>query len=451
MTKALNMTEHAICFKCIEDEVLRATVSSDGESLLCESCGKDNNNAFSYKRLGEALESVVREHFQIGPTIRKFYDDEKEGWEQEGDSLEYIVQTVLGQDVDDPNALVSALIDAEDYWPGDGDAAFYDDIQLYVPRKATPHAWMAEWHEVRNSLAHRRRFFSDDARALFDRLFEGVADLKIFDKDNDQWLPVVNALPVGTDVYRARIVRSDTELRAFVAAASQELGAPPAVKALAGRMNPAGIAVFYGALEPDTSLAEMRPALGGRVLVGGFRTTQEVRMLDFRRLEAARLAELSYFDSEYAEQRERSVFLSRLHGLISRSVVPGQEDEYLITQTLSEYLAHVHKPAFDGVIFQSVQSQNGVNLVLFGRDALDSMNDVADDSSDELPLFIPSLPESELKQVVLFPIEYVSDSVKLFVTRSIKYAHQEVHYSVGENYLFVHDDDDDGFSDGDWG
>ena len=60
------MTEHAICFKCIEDEVLRATVESDGEPL-CESCGEKNNNAFSYERLGEELEPVVREHFQLGP------------------------------------------------------------------------------------------------------------------------------------------------------------------------------------------------------------------------------------------------------------------------------------------------------------------------------------------------------------------------------------------------
>ena len=93
------------------------------------------------------------------------------------------------------------------------------------------------------------------------------------------------------------------------------------------------------------------------MLVGRFRTTQALRVLDFRRLEAARLAELSYFDSTHAEQRERAVFLRRLHGRISRPVVPGHEDEYLITQTLTEYLAHVHLPAFDGVIFQSVQRQ----------------------------------------------------------------------------------------------
>lgn len=443
------MTEHAICFKCIEDEVLRATVESEGEPLLCESCGEENNNAFSYERLGEELEPLVREHFQLGPTVRKFYDDDQEGWEQEGNSLLDIVQMMLGQDIDDPDALVSALMVAEHYWPGDGEDAFYDDTQLYVSRKATPHTWMAQWHYLRDELAHRRRFFSDGAKALFDRLLEGVADLKFFDKNTDQWLPVVNELPMGTDVLRARVVRSDSELRAFVETPSRELGAPPPEKVPAGRMNAAGIAVFYGALDADACLAEMRPALGGRVVVGEFRTTRALRVLDFRRLEAARLAELSYFDSKYAEQRERAVFMRRLHGLISRPVAPGHEDEYLITQTLTEYLAHVHWPTFDGVIFQSVQRQGGANMVLFGRDGLEQEIDIAEDHADRLPLFTPPLPEGEPKQVLLFPIEYVTDSAKLYVTRSIEYSHHELHFSVDEKYLFVHDVDED-FDDGDW-
>lgn len=444
------MTEHAICFKCIEDELLRATVESDGEPLPCESCGEEDNNAFSYERLGEELEPVVRENFQLGPMVRKFYDDDKEDWEQEGDSLLDIVQMVLGQDVEDPAALVSALMDAEYCCPGDGEEAFYDDTQFYVSRKITPHAWMAEWRYLREELVHRRRFFSDGAKALFDRLFEDVTGLKFFDKDTNQWLPVVNDLPAGTDVLRARVVRSDPELRAFAKAPSRELGAPPAEKATAGRMNAAGIAVFYGALDSDTCLAEMRPALGGRVLVGGFRTTQALRVLDFRRLEAARLAELSYFDPKYAEQRERAVFLRRLHGLISRPVIPGHEDEYLITQTLTEYLAHVHLPAFDGVIFQSVQRQGGANIVLFGRDAVEPVIDIAEGGSGKLSPFTPSRLGGEPKQVLSFPVEYVTDSAKLFVTRSIEYSHHELHFFfVDKEYVFIHDDDED-IDDGDW-
>ncbi len=436
------MTERAICYECIQDEHLRATVESDGVPLLCESCGGKDNKAFSYERLGKEIEPIIREHFQLGPTVRKFYNDDSEGWEQEGDPLSYIVSEVLRQDVDDPDELVSAICDAEEYWPGDGEDAFYDSTSQYVRRRATTQVWSAEWQYLRDELAHRRRFFSDGARALFDRLFENVAELKTFDREAMNWLPVINALPAGTEVFRARVVRSDAELKTFVSAPGNELGAPPADKAQAGRMNAAGIAVFYGAMSFETCLAEMRPALGGRALVGAFRTTQALRILDFRRLEAARGAELSFFDTRYAAQQERAAFLRRLHGLISRPVVPGREDEYLITQTLTEYLAHVHHPEFDGVIFQSVQREGGANIVLFGRDGSAPIPDTVD--WGESTMFMPPAPGGEMRATVVFPVEYVADSAKLYVTRSIEYSHNELPFSVEDDRLFVHDFDGDG-------
>lgn len=438
------MTERAICFECIEDEHLRATAESEGVPLLCESCGEEENNAFSYERLGKEMEPIIRKHFQLGPTVRKFYDDDSEGWEQEGDPLFDIVSEVLRQDVADPNELVSAICDAEDYWPGDGEDAFYDSTSHYVRRPTTTQAWIADWQYLRGELAHRRRFFSDGARNLFDRLFEDVAELKTFDRDAKTWLPVINTLPAGTEVLRARVVRSDAELKTFVRGSAIELGAPPADKAQAGRMNASGIAVFYGAMNYETCLAEMRPALGGRVLVGAFRTTQTLRILDFRRLEAARVAELSFFDSRYADQQERVAFLRRLHGLISRPVVPGREDEYLITQTLTEYLAHVHRPAFDGVIFKSVQRESGANIVLFGRDGFEPMPGAVDGGKSTLPIFMPPTPGGEARATVVFPVEYVADSAKFYVTRSIEYAHDELAFSIEDDRVFVHYFDRDG-------
>lgn len=438
------MTERAICFECIEDAHLRATVERDGVQLLCESCGGEDNKAFSYERLGKEMEPIIREHFQLGPTVKKFYDDDSEGWEQEGDPLSYIVSEVLRQDVENPDELVSAICDAEEYWPSNGEDAFYDSTSQYVRRRATTQALVAEWQHLRDELAHRRRFFSDGARALFDRLFKDVAELKTFDREAKKWLPVINTLPAGTEVFRARVVRSDAELKSFVCAPVNELSAPPADRAQAGRMNAAGIAVFYGAMSYETCLAEMRPALGGRVLVGAFRTTQALRILDFRSLESARGTELSFFDSMYADHLARAAFLRRLHCLISRPVVPGSEGEYLITQTLTEYLAHVHRPEFDGVIFQSVQREGGANIVLFGRDGFAPMPDTVDGGESKLPMCMPPAPGGEMRATVVFPVEYVADSVKLYVTRSIEYAHDELPFSIEDDRLFVHDFDRDG-------
>lgn len=443
------MTDRAICYGCINDDVLSSRVESEGEPQLCEVCGEEDKKAFSYAQLGEALEPVVREHFKVGPMVRQFYEDDTEGWEQEGEMLSDVVQMVLGQDVEAPDELVSAVADAEDWWPADGDEQFYDGSQLFVPRKVTPHLWMADWHALKAELAHRRRFFSERARTLFGRLFQDVASIDAYDEQEGKWKPVISELPEGTEILRARVVRSDSELRWFVESAPKELGAPPAAKASAGRMNAAGIAVFYGAMDQETCVAEMRPALGGRVLVGAFRTTRPLKILDFRRLEAATLGELSYFDPKYAEQRERAVFLRRLRGLISRPVVPGHEDEYLVTQTLAEYLAHVHSPPFDGIFFGSVQKEGGANIVLFGRSDDELVIDVLD-APEPVSTLWPAEPQHEVNGDQRFPVEYVDGSAKLFATRSIEYQHQQLTFSIGEDYLFVHDGPDD-YEDGDWG
>ena len=443
------MTEHAICFQCIKDEHLREIVESKGEPLKCEVCGGKDANAFTYSQLGEELQLVIREHFHQGPTVKKFYDDDKEGWEQEGDSLAYVVQMVLGQDVEEEGKLVSAVIAAEHYYPGDGEDAFYDDTSLYVRRKATPHELTAEWQYLQEELAHRRRFFSESARVLFNRLFDGVPQLEVWDAEADAWAPVVYELPVGTHVSRARVVKSESQLRDIVNHPSRELGAPPAALSVSVRMNPNGIVVFYAAMDRETCLAEMRPPLGGRVLAGTFRTTLPIRVLDFRRLEKARLAELSYFDPQFASERERAVFLRRLHALISRPVIPGREDDYLITQTLSEYLAHIHQPLLDGVLFRSVQRAGGTNIVLFGRDGFE-VGAQPDGDLAELPFPLLGAMMDSASPTLEFPVEFVQNSAKLFITRAIEYEHHEAWFSVHEGHVFVHDDDgDEGFDEDD--
>lgn len=439
------MTDHAICFQCIEDEHLREIVESGGEPLKCEVCGGQDANAFTYSQLGEELQSVIREHFHQGPTVKKFYDDDNEGWEQEGDSLAYVVQMVLGQDVKDEGELVSAVIAAENYYPGDGGDAFYDNTSLYVRRKAMPHELTAEWQYLQEELAHRRRFFSESARVLFNRLFEGVPQLEVWNEEVDAWAPVVCELPAGTQLSRARVVKSESQLRDIVNHPSRELGAPPPALSVSGRMNPNGIVVFYAAMDRETCLAEMRPPLGGRVLVGTFRTTVPIRVLDFRRLEKSRLAELSYFDPQFASERERAVFLRHLHALISQPVIPGREEDYLITQTLAEYLAHIHQPLLDGVLFRSVQRAGGTNIVLFGSDGFEvGAQAVGDLAELPFPLLSPTMDSAT--PTLQFPVEFVPDSAKLFITRAIEYEHHEAWFSVHEDHVFVHiDDGDDDF------
>jgi hypothetical protein len=185
--------------------------------------------------------------------------------------------------------------------------------------------------------------------------------------------------------------------------------------------------VFYGGTDRDTCLAELRPALGGDTAVIELRTTKSLRMLDFTRLEKSHGVGLSYFQPNFTEEVERLAFLRRLHTLISQPVVPGREEDYLITQTMAEYLAHVHQPPFDGILFKSVQRAGGVNVVLFaerGPGASPGKN--------------------------TFPPNYVDGSFKLFSTEEIQYKHKERRLSERKGKVAVAYEGDEDDLDGGW-
>lgn len=387
----------AVCFECVEDFYLKEIIKNEGEPLSCSVCGEESNNAFTVDEVGKLMEPIMREHFWRGPEVKKFGDNDEEWWEQEGEPISWAVQEVLGQYFEFEDEIVDAVIEAEDCWPQDGDDCFWDNTSLYIESRVKLGHYFAEWQFTLDELKHRRRFFSPSAEALFGKLFAGVEELKTWD-DNK---PVVINLPTNTKMFRARICNSQSMLRDIYSDPFKHVGPTPKDYARSGRMNPEGVVVFYGAMEEDTCLAEMRPALGNDIAIITLETNEPLRLLDFSRLEhALSEKELSYFQPDFTEQVETQAFLRHIHKLISQPVVPGRESDYLITQTMSEYLAHVHDSPFDGILFASAQREKGTNVVLFAQPNL----------------ITDSLAES-------FRLTYIAESVSLFSTTSIKYEH----------------------------
>jgi hypothetical protein len=401
--------DKAICFECVEDCYLKEIIKDEGELLNCSICGEENNNAITVEQLGKLMEPIMREHFSLGPTVKKFGNEDEEWWEQEGDSMSWAVQEVLGQYFDFEDEIVDAVIEAEDAWPPDGDEAFWDRTNLYVESRVRLGHYFAEWQWTLDELKHSKRFFSTAAQVLFGKLFNGVEDLKLWNSKSFQ--PVVRRFPSGTKLFRARICSSRSMLDDIYADPFKFVGPPPKQNARAGRMDAEGVVVFYAASEEDTCLAEIRPAIGNDIAIMEVVTTEPLRVLDFSRLEQARSGKaLSYFQPDFTEQVEKRSFLRHIHRLISQPVVPGHESDYLITQTMSEYLAHVHQNPFDGILFASAQRKKGTNVVLFAK-----------------PNLLTDSPAEA------FRLSYVSNSVRLYSTTSIKYKHHEISVRVGDD------------------
>lgn len=191
-------------------------------------------------------------------------------------------------------------------------------------------------------------------------------------------------------------------------------------------MNAKGVTTFYGALDEQTCLAEMRSSIGSYIVLGRFKTLKPLRILSFSQLEKAVPKEgLSYFQEDFEKQVRRLKFISQIHRLISKPIITGHEDDYLMTQVLAEYLAHVRHLSFDGLTFKSTQYQGGTNIVLFPK----PVYGVSSNGTDTLRLF---------------DLSYVAESVEIHQTRGISYDMQKFNFSFIGNDLYVHRNYDDG-------
>ena len=325
----------AICANCIEDKYLKNIILEEGESRPCSQCCEEQPSTFTAEEFGKLSEPILRERLAWGEDKRVFHsvDDEKGTWEQMGDPLDYFVSEAIGQDLDFLEEIVAAVIDAENVWPPGGEEAFFEDYLAYVPRHADIGEMLERWEMVQNELQYSKRFFSSSAQSFFKSIFSEMDTLFAPQEDYGGPTQVVQELPIYTDIYRARLIHSEAALHQFIEAPYKHVGPPPSEKAHAGRMNSDGIVVLYGAMDIDTTLAEMRLPLSCRTILITLQTTKPLRILDFQRLEHAySLKALSYFQPDFSYQLDKHAFLQRLHALISRPILPGKEIEYLSHQ-----------------------------------------------------------------------------------------------------------------------
>ena len=142
----------------------------------------------------------------------------------------------------------------------------------------------------------------------------------------------------GRFFWRARKAQSAEELTSILTDPERTMGPPPSPLARGGRMNAAGIPVFYGTLDERTCVAETRPPVGSHVVIARFELLRAVHLLDFDAL-AEVFVEGSHFDPEYAVRAGRGAFLRRLVREVTLPVMPQDEEaKYLATQVVAEVL-----------------------------------------------------------------------------------------------------------------
>lgn len=256
------------------------------------------------------------------------------------------------------------------------EALCYDDHRWtpYDEHAYPGDGWLgAGWERFRDWVKGKSRFLLEPAPANDSE--EGEAPQNMLEAIGTLLLSEgrLHTLPAGTCVFRARTVREETEIRH-----AHQLSAPPARATPAGRMNPRGIPIFYGATDRETAAIE---AYSGYRLavVAEFQTLRDLEVID-----------LSWFpplptlyDESQRQRRDRLQFLASFAWDVARPIDrDGNEElEYLPSQAITEYLRlalpSVVGTPVHGLMFRSSRAgrtsspypteptEGGINIALF--------------------------------------------------------------------------------------
>ena len=351
-----------VCGKCVEDAFLRQRIAAECDMGRCSFC-EHIRPCMPVEKLADEVARILDNFYGTGPVIRTASAQGLGKYVHAGYPLDFTVAELLGC-VDSEGALATTLVGLLSVRTDDGEPRFEADA-LYMRRSIRPTEVEEKWQEFKSGVMHRSRFFNDHGKAFLDWLFEGIHHLQ---DENNQEVVRLFEVEDGWELYRGRYCPPSSDPKNILVSPETELAAPPKEKARAGRMNPVGVPVFYGAFDRDTCIAELRPSVGGMVLTGAFQLLLDARVLDFGVLENIFDAEpMSCFDPDYQMKMKRRQFLRTLHSKISSPVTPDQDQEYLFTQVIAEYLSTQVEPPIDGVMFASVQHQDGINIALFSR------------------------------------------------------------------------------------
>jgi len=377
-----------VCRECIENPVLASDVAMRGSHSRCSYC-REAGRALPLGDLAERIHEVLQEHFQLTRI------DASGLWASEGILVTPLISAIAGVSEEIADDVRELLSDRHGYRSrADGGDDPYGPDAAY--EEASPNDWYFQetWEWFRREIQSRARFFSTDAQGALSEIFGDLSTHTAVGKG-----PVICEVePRDADfaIWRARTARSIEDLKDILKSPARELGPPPPRSARGGRMNAAGIPVFYGALEKRTCVSEARAPVGSYVVLARFRLLRPIRLLDFDALRQV-YVEGSYFDSDYKVRTRRATFLGRLVHEISRPVMPQDETrEYVATQVVAEFLAHKVKPKLDGIIIRSSQTGGkGRNLVLFNHASCVADDDLPEESVESVDIDLLSEADEE--------------------------------------------------------
>jgi len=394
--------EKYICHKCVSEEYVNKFIRKSGKSKRrCSYCNRSIKNV-DLEVVAEMLHKVFSENYEQ-PTEGEFYYNC-------GEPGISVIQDELRVD-EEPAADIFAIMQ-DVYNDYHGIEVIYCETFHYVKVKRDGNALGWAWEEMELSLKSEARYFNQHVKKFLDELFSDIESMKTGDSEK-----AIKDVQVDTVLYRARAFENYEDVEAALEHPERFFGPPPYKLARSGRMNAHGIPVFYGATSSDIAVAEVRPVVGNFVVVVAFRTLRELKILNISTLNNLSSKKGSIFDERVAEHNKKASFMRTLARKLTMPASGKKpENEYLITQAVSEYLAISDRFNLDGISFGSTQYYGKAsdeagqqNVVLFNKSSK-----IINAESNEKSFLVKLFEHIEDDEYAFYPVihPYCNDEKK---------------------------------------
>ncbi len=351
-----------VCAVHVNDYALARLIAEHASVTQCTYCGREG---------GAPLDVLIERIGSSLPVEWGNADNEGVGWEGGYVGKTYDTWELLTEAGDPPLNHPELITDVVRALPQQAWAQ--RDFYGLRPDQRMRYGWREFGKTVKH---YRRYFFSDHGFDSEDPDYIAPGALLLAIGESLRSGGFVRPLP-DKPVYRVRT--HDSQYHPRTAAG---LGAPAAALIdRSSRMSPAGIPLYYGALDPATATAEARDANPDAEAwtIGTFHARRAARIVDLSTPPEVP----SLYEPDRRHLRPGLIFLRHFVSEISKPFVRDDRIhiEYVPTQVITEWLRTRFDPGHGaplvGVLYGSSRNPGGVNVSLF----ID--NDGACDPNDE--------------------------------------------------------------------
>lgn len=205
----------------------------------------------------------------------------------------------------------------------------------------------ADWSNFVNTLKHKNRFHTNCVN--IENLYKICTYIRKPYKKGDKF-------------FRGRIIKDGSYT-------ADDMGAPPADKASAGRANSAGISRLYLATNKQTALHELRAGAFDSLTIGEFELLKDITVVDLKMLDKI---------SPFIEDLDpRLLLINRecLNKINEEICKPLRKNDSILDYLPTQYIVDLiqsfmneGKCEYNGVEYKSTLDSEGVNLAIFDQE-----------------------------------------------------------------------------------